>query len=168
MAAKKYLNLNTTTGRTETKSATVVSAGVANDGDIVALDSTGKIDVTVLPIGVGPDVKTVETTENLVGGKYVNFFNASGTTKVRLADASNDRPAHGFVKNAYTTGQNSIVYFEGPNDDLSSLTPGKRQYLDTAGGTTETPRTTGLHQLLGVAVDDTTINTDIDDEIVLL
>ena len=33
--------------------ATVVSAGAGNAGDVVGLDATGKIDVSVLPTGIG-------------------------------------------------------------------------------------------------------------------
>ena len=37
--------------------ATVVSAGAGDAGEVVALDSTGKIDLSVLPLGIGADVK---------------------------------------------------------------------------------------------------------------
>lgn len=163
--AKKYIEL--LNGKLANKEATVSSAGAANSGEIVALDSTGKIDVSVLPVGVGPDVKLLEVTEDLTGGQYVNVFDVSGTAKVRLADASNGRDAHGFVKEAYLTGATAVVYFEGPNDDLVGLTIGGRVYLNTAGGVTQTPRATGIHQFLGVAVSATEVNTDIDDFVVL-
>lgn len=163
--AKKYIEL--LNGKLATKEATVISTGVSNAGDIPALDSTGKLDATVLPVGVGPDVKALVATEDLTTGDYVNIWNDGGVEKVRLADFSNGRDAHGFVKAAFLTGATAIVYFEGPNDGLSGLTPGARYYLDTAGGATVTPKTTGIHQFLGIAVDVNTINTDIDDCIVL-
>ncbi len=163
--ANKYIAL--VSGELTNTEATVVSAGAGDAGEIVALDSTGKIDVSVLPVGVGPDVKILATSENLAAGDYVNIYDASGTPTARLADASNDRPAHGFVKASTTSPANATVYFEGPNDDLSGLTVGARIYLDTVGGVTETPRTTGLHQFLGYAVAATEVNTDIDDHIVL-
>lgn len=163
--AKKYIELSN--GKLANKEATVASAGAANSGEIVALDSTGKIDVSVLPVGVGPDVKLLETSEDLLAGQYVNVFDVSGTPKVRLADASNGRDAHGFVKEAYLSGATATVYFEGPNDDLSALTVGGRCYLNTAGTVTQSPRSTGIHQFLGIAVTATEINTDIDDCILL-
>jgi hypothetical protein len=163
--ANKYLEL--VDGKKANKEATVVSTGASEAGEIVALDSSGRLDPSVLPVGVGPDVKAAETTENLIAGDYVNFFNDGGTEKVRLADASNGRDAHGFVKAPFNTAATATVYFEGPNDALTGLTPGARQYLNTAGKVTATPRTTGLHQFLGVAVSPTAINTDIDDCIVL-
>lgn len=163
--AKKYIEL--LNGKISNKEATVASAGAANSGEIVALDSTGKIDVSVLPVGVGPDVKLLETSEDLLAGQYVNIFDVSGTPNVRLADASNGRDAHGFVKEAYLSGATATVYFEGPNDDLSALTVGGRCYLNTAGTVTQSPRSTGIHQFLGIAVTATEINTDIDDCITL-
>lgn len=164
MAAKKYIQL--LNGKLAQKQATVVSTGVANDGDIPALDSTGKLDVSVLPTGVGPDVVILAATENLAAGSYVNIWDDAGTAKARLADNSNSRDAHGFVKDAVTSGSNATVYFEGGNDDLSGLTPGARYYLGTAGAATVTPPVAPaaqISQLVGVAINTTTINTDIDD-----
>lgn len=164
MAAKKYIAL--IAGKLKQVAATVTSTGAPNDGDLVALDSTGKLDPSVLPVGVGPDVKVVECSENLSPGQYVNIYDDGGTEKCRLADNTNGRDAHGFVKASFTTGQNATVYFEGPNDDLSGLTAGTRYYLGAAGAATATPPsapTAQIHQFLGVGIDANTINTDIDD-----
>ncbi len=151
--------------------ATVVSTGAADAGEIPALDSNGKLDVSVLPTGVGPNVKVVVASENIGAGKYVNIYNNGGVANARLADNSNSREAHGFVKDAVTSGNNATIYFEGTNDDLSGLTPGARQYLATAGSVTETPPTTAggaqIHQLVGSAISATEIDADIDDCIVL-
>jgi hypothetical protein len=163
--ANKYIAL--TSGKLTNTEATVTSAGAGDAGEIVALDSNGKLDVSVLPVGVGPDVAVLATTENLAAGDYVNIFNDTGTPKARLADASNGRDAHGFVKAATTSPANATIYFEGPNDDLTGLTPGARIYLDTTGNITETPRTSGIHQFLGYAIATDTVNTDIDDLVVL-
>ena len=150
---------------------TVVSVGAGNAGDIPALDSNGKLDVSVLPTGVGPNVKVILASENIGAGKYVNIFDNAGTPNARLADNSNSREAHGFVKDAVTSGNNATIYFEGTNDDLSGLTPGSRQFLATAGGVTATPPTFGggaqISQLVGTAISATEIDTDIDDCVVL-
>ena len=151
--------------------ATVVSAGAGDAGEIVALDSSGKIDVSVLPTGVGPNVKVVLASENIGAGKYVNIYDNTGTPNVRLADNSNSREAHGFLLDAVTSGNNATVYFEGTNNDLSGLTPGSRQFLATAGGVTATPPTFAggaqISQLVGTSISATEIDTDIDDIVVL-
>lgn len=169
MGAKKYISL--LAGKLTQVAATIISTGVANDGDLVALDTTGKLDMSVMPVGIGADVKVLECTEGLNAGVYVNIYDSGGgVEKVRLADNSNSRVAHGFVKTVYTTGQMATVYFEGGNSDLSSLTPGSRYYLGAAGAATATPPAAPaaqIHQFLGVAVSTTEINTDIDDVIVL-
>lgn len=150
---------------------TVVSTGVSEAGDLVALDAAGKIDVSVLPTGVGPNIKMILASENLAAGKYINIYNNLGTENVRLADNSNGREAHGFVLDAVTSGSMAAVYFEGTNNDLSGLTPGSRMFLATAGGVTATPPTFAggaqISQLVGTAISATEIDTDIDDCIVL-
>jgi hypothetical protein len=166
--ADKYQTLQG--GREKMIEATVVSTGVSQAGDIVALGADGKLDESVLPLGIAADVKVLEATEALTAGKYVNIWNDGGVEKVRLADATNDRPAHGFVKDAFSIGQNATVYFEGGNSDLSGITAGTRYYLGAAGAATATVPalpTVVIHQFLGVGIDATTVNTDIADEIVL-
>jgi len=154
-------------GKGQLVEATVSSTGVAEAGDVVALDASGKLDPSLLPTGAGPDVASivVEEAAGLAAGDYVNIFDSTGP-KVRLADNSNGREAHGFVLSAFADAATALVYFEGPNTALTGLTVGARQFLGTAGGTTETPVavTSGdLHQLLGTAISTTAINTDIDD-----
>ena len=122
MAAKKLLRL--VNGKLQEVLGIVVSSGAPNDGDIPALGSDGKLDVSVLPTGVGPDVAVLEASENIGAGEYVNIFDDTGTPKIRKADNSNGRDAHGFLKTAVTTGNNGTVYFEGPNDNLTGLTIG--------------------------------------------
>lgn len=151
--------------------ATVVSIGAGDAGEVVALDSSGKLDVSVLPTGVGPNVKVILASENIAAGKYINIYDNAGTPNVRLADNSNSREAHGFLLDAVTSGNNATVYFEGTNNDLSGLTAGARQYLGTAGGVTATPPTFAggaqISQLVGTAISATEIDTDIDDCVVL-
>jgi len=163
----KYIERNSTSGKLKQVNGLVTSTGVSDANKLVETGSDGKLDVSVLPTGVGPDVKLIVASEAIGAGKYVNIWDDAGTPKVRLADASNGRDAHGYVKDAVLLAGIATVYFEGENDDLSGLTIGSRQYLDTAGGVTETPRSTGLHQFLGIAINATSINVDIDDAIEL-
>lgn len=159
--------LQVVAGRVTQVEATVISAGAADAGKVPALDSSGRFDTTLMPVGIGADVKVLVASEAIGAGKYVNIYNNAGTPNCRLADQSNDRPAHGYVRDAVLSLGNATVYFEGSNDDLSALTAGARQYLSTAGGVTTTPPITGLLQFLGIAISATEINTDIEDAIVL-
>lgn len=167
--AQKPLQL--VNGKITQVEATVVSAGAGDAGELVALDSSGHLDVSVLPTGVGPNVKLILASEDIGAGKYVNIYNNAGTENVRLADNSNSREAFGFVLDAVTTGNMATVYFEGTNNDLGGLTPGARVYLGTAGGVTATPPTFAggatIFQLVGNAISATEVDTDIDDLIVL-
>lgn len=162
--ADKYLTL--ISGRDTLKAATVVSTGATEAGVIVALDGSGRLDPSVMPAGVVADVKVMNTTEALSAGSYVNIYNVAGTENCRLADKSNDRPAHGFVLGPFSSSTNATIYFEGPNGSFTTLTPGVRMYLSTAGLATATPVTTGIHQFLGIAISPTAINTDINEEVV--
>lgn len=150
--------------------ATVVSAGAGDAGELVALDASGKLDLSVLPTGIGPDIASIVSSENLSAGDYVNIYDNAGTPTVRLADNSNNRPAMGFVLTSVTSPAAAAVYFEGGNTGLSGLTVGARYYLGTAGNATATPPVSPaiFSQFLGIAVNATTINTDIDDEVVLV
>lgn len=167
--ADKYQSL--INGREQMVEATATSTGVAQAGDIVALDSTGKLDVSLLPTGVGPAVQVVVASENLDAGDFVNIFDNGGVANVRKADSTNDRRAVGYVIEAVTAASNATVYFEGRNDQLSGLTAGQRIYLDSAGNIqTTAPSLAGgdvIHQYLGKALSATTMDVEIADEIVL-
>lgn len=130
------------------------SAGVGDAGKLVALDGTGKIANTMMPVGVGADTALIQASENLAAGDYVNIHDATGA-RVRKADASNGRKAMGFVLASVTSGNNATVYFEGQNTQHTSLTPGTTYYLSasSAGTVTATPPTTAGHivQEIGVA-----------------
>lgn len=159
-------------GKGKMVEATVVSTGVGEAGDILALGPDGKIDDSVLPVGVGPDVKVVEATEALTAGDYVNIFDDAGTPKVRLADNSNGREAHGFVLAAYAITELAAVLFEGSNTAAPVALTGQRAYLGSAGAAITTPLDPAtdagkIHQLLGSYVDVNEVNTDIDDCILL-
>ncbi len=140
MAAKKFLRQ--VSGIITEIVATIVSAGAGNDGDIVALDATGKLDVSVMPTGIAADVKVMTTSENLAAGDLVNVYSNAGTLTARKADASaSGKLANGFVIAGTTSGNNATVYFEGTNAQVTGLTVGSDQYLSasTPGLSTDTP-----------------------------
>lgn len=158
--ADKYLRNNSGV-LTETE-ATVSSAGAGDAGKIPALDTAGRLDSSMMPVGIGADTASIAASENLAAGDFVNVYNDSGTAKVRKADASTaGKYAHGFVLSAVTAPAAATVYFEGPNTAVSSATPGE-VFLSatTAGGFTSTaPTGTGkVVQKIGVAVSATSIN----------
>ena len=63
MAASKFLAL--VGGRIREIVATVASSGIADDGKIVALGTDGRLDVSVLPVGIGAETKLIQATENI-------------------------------------------------------------------------------------------------------
>ena len=131
MAAKKLLRL---IGGVITEVFGVqASAGAANAGDIVALDDTGRIDNSMMPVGIGVDTAAITASETLAAGDWVNVWNSSGA-KVRKADATTaGKEAHGFVLAAVTSGNPATVYFEGTNTQVSGQTPGPVFLQTTAG-----------------------------------
>lgn len=139
---------------------TATSSGSGDAAKVVQLDSNGRIDSTMMPVGIGADTATIQASENLAAGDFVNVHN-SGGSRVRKADASNGREAMGFVLSAVTSGQNATVYFEGQNTQVSSKTPGAIQYLSgsSPGASTETAPTTATHilQRVGYAASATAI-----------
>ena len=158
MAANKYLEL-TTAGAVTEKLATVQSAGVANANEIVALDAAGRLDVTIMPVGIGPEAKTVVASETITAPALVNLWNDGGTLKARYADASAasaGKQAHGYVLETINSAASGVIYFEGLITGLSGLTLGATYFLSgtTPGAPTATAPTTSGHsvQEIGVAL----------------
>jgi len=148
------------------------SAGAGDAGKGVALDSTGKLDTTMIPTRICADTNSAPASENLAAGDFVNLWSDGGTLKARKADASTTgKEAHGFVLAAVTSGNSATVYREGTNTQVSGLTVGSKYYLSaaTAGGiVTTAPSATGnVIQLIGIANSATQINFTQQDVIVL-
>lgn len=149
--------------------AVASSAGAGDAGKTVKLDGAGRIDSTMMPVGIGADTASIQASENLAAGDFVNIHNASGA-RVRKADATTaGKEAHGFVLGAVSSGANATVYFEGTNTGVSGMTPGTVFLHTTAGGATGTaPSGSGnVVQKLGVAVSATAINFERGEPIVL-
>lgn len=177
MAGKKYIQLDTTTGKLKQVAATDQSLGAGNAGDIVALDSSGKIDASLLPSGGGGGGGTVHAitcTEALDAGSWVNIYNNSGTKACRKALAQDaTKQAHGFVTQSYSAGTVANVNVDGTNNKIpvagfSVSDIGLRVFLSpsTSGACTKTcPSTAGnLVQSLGtiVDVDGTNVSVELD------
>jgi hypothetical protein len=164
MAAKRFLRL--VSGRTQEILGIVVSAGAGNDGDIPALDATGRLDTSLMPVGIGPDVKILPSSENLAAGDYVNIWNDAGTLKVRKADAATaGKEADGYVLASVVSPANATVFFDAINTQLSALTLGAIYYLSAAtpGAITVTPPAVAgnVVQELGKALSATELKSDL-------
>lgn len=154
MAAKRFIRL--VTGRLTEILGTLVSTGAPNDGDIPALDATGRLDISMMPIGVVPMSKIIVASENLSAGDLINVHN-SGGARVRRADGVDPaKYAQGFVLTSVLAAANATVFFEDVNTSSSGLTVGDRLYLSnvTPGGVINTPPATAGHivQPIGVAL----------------
>ena len=158
MAAKKFLRL--VNGVLTEIFGVQASAGAGNAGDLVSLDDSGRIDNSMMPVGIGADTAAITASETLAAGDWVNVWNSSGA-KVRKADATTaGKEAHGFVLAAVTSGSPATVYFEGTNTQVTGQTPGP-VYLQTTAGTggATIPSASGnVVQQIGVAVSATAVN----------
>lgn len=168
MAASKFLAL--VSGRVREIIATVASSGVADDGKIVALGADGRLDNSVLPVGIGAETKLIQASENLSAGNLVNIWDSGGQFRVRKADASvAGKEAQGFVLSSVTSGQSAQVYLEGTITGLAGLLPG-RYYLATSPGemTSSAPAASGnVVQYIGEAVSTTEVTFERNDGIIL-
>lgn len=168
MAAKKFLRL--VNGVLTEIFGVQASAGAGNAGDLVSLDNSGRIDNSMMPVGIGADTATITASESLGAGDWVNIWNDTGTAKVRKADATTaGKEVNGFVLSAVTSGNPATVYFEGTNTQVTGQTPGP-VYLQTTAGTggTTIPSASGnVVQQIGVAVSATAVNFERNTPVVL-
>lgn len=132
MAQKFYRNL---AGKIVELEALVTSAGAGDAGKIVATDSSGRLDISLMPLGVGQEVSVIAASENLTAGDFVNIWNSSGA-KARKADASSNlKWAVGFVTANVTSPANATIYgISNKNTALSGLTIGAEYWLSTTPG----------------------------------
>jgi len=164
--AEKFIEWDATNGRYRQNEGIVTSAGAGDAGKIPALDSGGKLDISLLPTGIGAATVTVPSFENLTAGQFVNLYSNAGVMNARLADANNNRRAHGFVLANVTSPANATVYYGDVNNQQSGLTVGLEYFLsETAGGViAPAPTTAGsLAQRLGVAQSATELVVDIEE-----
>jgi len=168
MAAKKFLRL--VNGVLTEIFGVQTSAGAGNAGDLVSLDNSGRIDNSMMPVGIGADTATITASETLAAGDWVNVWNDASTAKVRKADATTaGKEVHGFVLSAVNSGNPATVYFEGTNTQVTGQTPGP-VYLQTtagAGGTTIPSASGNVVQQVGVAVSATSVNFERNTPVVL-
>src|SRR5690606_35480393 len=63
------------------------SAGAADAGKLAMLDANGRLDSTMMPVGIGADTASIQASEALAAGDFVNIHSSSGA-RVRKADAA--------------------------------------------------------------------------------
>lgn len=168
MAEGKFLRINDTSGETEELSALTVSTGATDASKIIKTDSNGLIDLSLMPVGIGPDTVDLVCSENLSAGNAVNIYDNAGVPTVRLADRTNNRPAHGFVLQNFTSAQIAKVYKDSKNTALTGLTIGVRYFLGASGVISVTPPAAGSGHLLqpvGFASSATVLDIEIENPI---
>ena len=171
MAGDKYLYDNS--GVLTEKAAIQASAGAGDAGKVPALDATGKLDTTMMPVGIGAETDSIATSQTLVAGDFVNIWDSTGL-KVRKADASvAGKEAHGFVLAAHTHPTTAVVYRPSQsNNQKTGMTIGAMQFLSVTfpGGTQEIcPTGTGQAiQKLGIALSATQMTFAPQEHIILL
>lgn len=150
--------------------STVISSGTSSASKLTALDSSGHLDLSVMPTGVGPDTQSILASEAIAAGAYVNIWNNSGTANIRNADNSAvGKEADGYVLSAVSSGTTGLVYFSGNNTAVTGQTVGN-VYLGTVGTLSSTaPSGAGnVVQLIGTATSTSSVNTNIQQAIVLV
>ena len=88
--------------------------------------------------GGGQVSKDFEAGEALIDGDLVNIYDDSGP-RVRKADNSLRRPAHGQVLADVAQGGQASVFFSGENDTITGAIPGQRVFLGETGSGIFTP-----------------------------
>jgi hypothetical protein len=156
--ADKYL-FATPEGDVVEREASTASAGAGSAGKIAALGVDGRLDLTMMPTGVGASTKLVPASGALSAGDVVNLFDDAGTLSARRADATTaGTEAKGFVVDSFADGASALVYLSGVNSARTGLTQGARYFLSTTAGgiTTTAPTGSGNRvQIVGHAISDT-------------
>lgn len=163
----KYLAKGTD-GLPQETTGLVTSSGVANANQIVETGADGRLDNSLLPLGIGVKTRNVVASEALAAGDFVNLFSNAGTINARKANANNRNfLAHGFVISSVASGGTATIYYDNEIlTGLTGLTVGARIFLSstTAGAVTSTAPTTADHvvQAVGTALTATELLVQIE------
>lgn len=127
-------------GRTKQIFGTQTSAGAADAGKITSLDAAGKLDISLLPTGIGANSVVVLASEAIGVGKLINLWSNAGVLSMRLADNSSGREAWGYVNVAVASAAVGTGYrLNTVNANMTALTPGADYWLGIAGGVITVP-----------------------------
>jgi len=166
----KYIKRNG--GTLNEAEAVVASAGAADKDKLVATDATGKLDASLMPVGVGVDSLVAIASEALTAGDLVNIYDDAGVATCRKACAAvppNSFPAMGFVKADVALAGNAEIFFEGTNGAVTGQVSGVAYLSVTPGKSTSVvPSLPGqIAQVIGFAVGATALNFDAGMAIIL-
>ena len=143
------------------KEAKQSSAGAGDAGKVVALDSLGKISQSML---AGSGIEEIVCSEDISAGNCLNIWDDAGTRKVRLADASNSRPCHGFARTSATSGSDVTVDKDG-SLSITGVGLGEILFLSTTAGaitSTAPSLSTEIIQPVGIGADADVLDIEID------
>lgn len=145
--ADKYLAL--INGTPQGVEATVVSAGSADAGKIMALDSNGRMDISATPAALTAQVCSAQAAVALSAGDWVTVYDSAGITMVDKASATvANRRCLGYVNQSYLAGAAVSVIIGGTNlnDLYFAGDVGKIAYLSTTAGKSQLARPTAAGQ----------------------
>ncbi len=158
MALQKIIAL--VSGRLAQISPLQASAGSASAGAIVALNSAGQVDSSMLGASSGEASVSVVASEAISAGAIVNIWSNAGVATARNADNTTaGKEATGFALAAIASGATGTVTLQGVVTGLTGLTPGAYQWLGTVGGVSASPPTTtgNINQIIGTALTATSL-----------
>ena len=154
--ADKFLTLDDSNGLVE--KAPAATGGSGSENRIPVLNSSGRLDQTMMPEGVASEQKIGNAFETITAKDLV-YFKSDGTV-AKASNASGGHYAQGWANNGGTAGQPITVNFESTISGLSGLTPDAVCYLGAAGAITQTIITGAntLYQEVGLAISATELN----------
>ena len=137
----------------------VLNAAETGVSKVVKTKSTGLLDASIMPTGIGADTDAIVASEALSAGNFVNVYDNASTPNCRKTDATTaGKEADGFVLASVESAATATVYFAGINNQVSGLTGGSDYFLDTtAGGANATApsATANVQQPVGKALSTT-------------
>lgn len=155
----KYINIDG--GVLKQLTAIATSSGSSDADKIVRTDSTGFLNSTLFPPGIGQPSITVVAGEALSAGNLVYIGSDGKAYKSDASGANQSKIAVGFVTASYAANANATVYTEGLISGLSGLTPGAKYFISATPGdiTSTAPTTSGYAwQPIGTAINATTLS----------
>lgn len=145
--ATSFLTRDATTSLPKEATGATSSAGSANANQIVALNSAGQIDSTMLP---NINALSFTASEAIAANALVNIWNNAGAAAVRNANATDaTKPCHGYAPSAIANGASGTINFSGTNMLIGSgITPGATYYLGTTAGSYSSTAPSGAGNLI--------------------
>ena len=131
-----------------------MTAEIEHYGDGSLRPPTGPDEIGAMP--AVRDGAAILVSGDIEAGELLNIWNDSGVAKVRLADQSSSRPAHGWADGFASVGDAVAVRLFGSVDNrLSGMTPGAEYWLAEDGGIDTDGSAAPISQKVGVALSET-------------